>query len=157
MGKIHIYLYNLGAADSIQIYEEERIWLQKLIRLNAWAIDPDTEKYLHVGINMSPKMDKHSWVTYEIYKSTEDQIKLPLIDGNKCFIPVSLFIDAKEGDTIPLSMPCLIRHRSALPSTGISVVEPIEGYVELRMQLDQLGSQFNELGPFEEALKKVTA
>ena len=155
MPKVKLYLYDLGPADPIQLYPEEVNEIHKLIDLNNLDIDPDDETYVHCGLIMNTRLDKHSWTTYLRTMQTEYQVKIPSIDGNKVFLPISLFKDKKEGDIVELKFPCIIRCISPLANTGI-ITLPQEGYVTLTCKLEQAASvQFNDLGPFEEALKKI--
>ena len=149
-----LFLYNLGCAEPIQLYEEERHWLENFIHINGLKVDPDSERYAHVGISMEPKIDKHNWTTYEISRNTEYQILFPMLDGNKMLMPTSMFKGCVEGDVISINMPCLLRHRACLADLGIAAA-PIDGYIEIKVKLDQMNSQFKEMGPFEDALSKV--
>ncbi len=132
-----LYLYNLGPAHIDELWDDEAKIISDFMEYN--HIREETI-FVHAGLNLERKMNKDHWT-----KTAIGLMKIPMIDGNKILLPLSMIKDKKEDDDIHMIFPTIIKNEDK-ESYGKSYRE---------FQISQLSSQFASLGPFEEALKKI--
>ena len=132
-----LYLYNLRAVHMDELWDEEANILSDFMEYNHIH---EEKIFVHAGLNMERRMDKDHWT-----KTAIGLIKVPMIDGNKILLPLSMIKDKKEDDDINLFFPAIIKNADT-ECCGKSYG---------KFQISQLSSQFANMGPFEEALKKI--
>lgn len=132
-----LYLYNLGPAHIDELWDDEVKIISDFMEYN--HIHEETI-FVHAGLNMEKRMDKDHWA-----KTILGLIKIPMIDGNKILLPLSMIKDKKEDDDIRLLFPSIIKNQYG----------ECHGNSYISFQISQLSSQFANMGPFEEALKKI--
>ena len=149
--KCKLYLYNLGPASSMDLLEPERTAIEDFISVNGLDVDIDDERFFHIGLSECPRINRSGWTTLTSFSKVDLDIKVPMIDGNKMFLPESFIKDFKEGETVHINLPAMGRLKS--PNVMYRSNQPVY-IVDLQCTISQHNSVFHA-GNFEDFYMKL--